>query len=325
MKRLFLALSLTAALLLALGLSVGATGFTAWWSGDALEQQILWDIRLPRVLGAALAGALLALSGAVAQGLFRNPLADPFLLGSAAGASLGVSTALAMSGVALVGGGWLGQFGVSTAAFVGAIGGVLMALALAQGAQHSLRLLLAGVVVGVVLTAAKEWVTIAWPHVLRATQGYTLGTTAYVGWAGNALMAAAFGVCSAVAWANARVLDGLSLGEDSAASLGLPLVQARWWLLAAMSLATGVAVAQVGLVAFVGLAAPHMARRLRQARHGQLLFLSAAVGALLLMAADVLARAIIWPLELPVGILTGLLGGVYLLWLMRRGQVGAAA
>jgi iron complex transport system permease protein len=325
MSRLVITLSLAAVLLLALGLSVGATGWSAWWSVDELAQQIVWDIRLPRVLGAALAGALLALSGAVAQGLFRNPLADPFLLGSAAGASLGVSLALALSGAALVGGGWLGQFGVSTAAFAGAMGGVLMALALAQGVQHSLRLLLAGVVVGVVLTAAKEWVTIAWPHVLRATQGYTLGTTAYVGWAGNVLMACALMACATLAWAQARVLDGLSLGEDSAVSLGLPLKQARWWLLAAMSLATGVAVAQVGLVAFVGLAAPHMARRLRHARHGQLLFLSAAVGALLLMAADVLARAIIWPLELPVGILTGLLGGAYLLWLMRKRKVDTVA
>lgn len=318
--RLVFALSLAGIALACLGLGVGSTGWRSLWQvwGDAAAWQIVWDVRLPRTLGAWLAGALLGLAGAVAQGLFRNALADPFLLGSASGATLAVALALAVMGLPLAAAGWLARLGLTGAAFAGALGGVLLALALAQGAQHTPRLLLAGVVAGYALGACKDLVTLAAPDILQAMQLFMLGSSAFVGWAGCALMAAALAACLLAAWALARVLDALSLGEATARSLGLPLPAARAALVAVLALATGAAVAQTGLIAFVGLAAPHVVRQLAPVRHAWLLPLAALAGGTLLQAADIGARWLLAPQELPVGVLTATLGGGYLLWLMRQ-------
>ena len=311
--------------LLALGVGVGSTGFeSVLRSGrDPVAWQIVWEIRLPRTLGAWLAGALLGLAGAVAQGLFRNPLADPFLLGSASGASLGVALALALFGVSPFATQWLVRLGLTGAAFAGAVAGVLLTLTLAKGVQHTLRLLLAGVIVGVVLGAVKDLVTLASPDILQAMQAFMLGSTGFVGWTACAVMAVMLLPAMAVAWALAPVLDGLTLGEATALSLGLPLAPMRAALVGVLALATGTAVAQTGLIAFVGLAAPHLVRSIVKATHGRLIFLSGLMGGLLLMAADVLARWVVAPQELPVGVLTAVLGGSYLLLLMhRRGARG---
>jgi iron complex transport system permease protein len=313
-------LLLGAALALLLGAGVGSTGFEsvaqAW--RDPVAWQIVWDIRLPRTLGAWLAGALLGLAGAVAQGLFRNPLADPFLLGSASGASLGVAVALATLGVSPYATEWLVRLGLTGAAFAGAVGGVLFTLVLAKGVHHTLRLLLAGVIVGVVLGAVKDLITIASPDTLQAMQAFMLGSTGFVGWTACGVMAATLLPTLAVAWALSQVLDGLSLGEATAHSLGLPLAPMRAALVAVLALATGTAVAQTGLIAFVGLAAPHLVRSIVKTTHGRVIVLSALMGGGLLMVADVLARWLIAPQELPVGVLTAVLGGSYLLWLMHR-------
>ena len=313
---------------LALGASVGSTGFDSVLRArhDAVAWQIVWDIRLPRTLGAWLAGALLGLAGAVAQGLFRNPLADPFLLGSASGAALAVALAFAVmaaggaNGAALaqMASPWLARLGLTGAAFVGALGGVLLALVLAQGVQQTLRLLLAGVVVGYVLGAVRDLVQLAEPDILQAMQGFALGITGFVGWSACAVMAAVLAPLMLTAWALARVLDALSLGESTAHSLGLPLPQMRAALVAVLALATGTAVAQTGLIAFVGLAAPHLVRSVVKTTHGRLIGLASLMGAVLLSAADILARGLIAPQELPVGVLTAVLGGTYLLWLMHR-------
>lgn len=305
---------------LAVGAGVGSTGFESVLQArhDPVAWQIVRDIRLPRTLGAWLAGALLGLAGAVAQGLFRNPLADPFLLGSASGASLGVALALALFGISPFATQWLVRLGLTGAAFAGAVAGVLLTLALARGVQHTLRLLLAGVIVGVVLGATKDLVALAVPDILQAMQAFMLGSTGFIGWTACAVMAAMLLPTLAVAWALAPVLDGLTLGEATAHSLGLPLGPMRAALVAVLALATGTAVAQAGLIAFVGLAAPHLVRSLVKATHGRLIFLSGLTGGLLLMAADVLARWVIAPQELPVGVLTAVLGGSYLLWLMHR-------
>ena len=314
------ALLVAGAALLALGMGVGSTGFSSVLRAgqDPVAWQIVWDIRLPRTLGAWLAGALLGLAGAVAQGLFRNPLADPFLLGSASGASLGVALALALFGVSPFATQWLVRLGLTGAAFAGAVAGVLLTLTLAKGVQHTLRLLLAGVIVGVVLGAAKDLITLAAPDILQAMQAFMLGSTGFVGWTACAVMALMLLPALAVAWALAPVLDGLTLGEATARSLGLPLAPMRAALVAVLALATGTAVAQTGLIAFVGLAAPHLVRSIVKATHARLIVLSALMGGLLLMGADVLARWLVAPQELPVGVLTALLGGSYLLWLMHR-------
>jgi iron complex transport system permease protein len=321
------ALLLAAMAVLLLGAGVGSTGFESVLNArsDLVAWQILWDIRLPRTLGAWVAGGLLGLAGAVAQGLFRNPLADPYLLGSASGAALGVALALALFGTSPFATQWLVRLGLTSAAFAGAVLGVVLTLALAKGVQHTLRLLLAGVIVGVVLGAGRDLVTIASPDTLQAMQGFMLGSTGFVGWAACGVMAAMLLVAVLVAASLGRVLDGLALGEATALSLGLPLGAVRGVLVAVLALATGAAVAQTGLIAFVGLASPHLVRSIVKTTHGRLLVLSALMGGLLLMAADVLARWIIAPQELPVGVLTAVLGGSYLLWLMhRRRRPGSA-
>ncbi|MGB4116586.1 MAG: iron ABC transporter permease [Polaromonas sp.] len=306
--------------LLLLGITVGSTGFesVANMQRDPQAILIVWEIRLPRTVGAWLAGALLGLAGAVAQGLFRNPLADPYLLGSASGASLGVALAMALFGVSPLATQWVARVGLTGAAFLGAVAAVLLTLLLAKGVQHTLRLLLAGVVVGVVLGAFTSLVLLLTPDIMQAMQAFMLGTTAFVGWTACAVMVSAFGISLIAAWLMSHVLDGLALGEATAQSLGLQLPQMRAALVAVLALATGTAVAQTGLIAFVGLAAPHLVRSVVKTTHGHLIVLSSLMGAVLLLAADILARWLMAPQELPVGVLTAVLGGGYLLWLMHR-------
>ena len=313
-------LSLSALLLLA-GLAAGADGWSWQWGADG---DLVAAIRAPRTVGAWCAGALLGLAGAVAQGLFRNPLADPYLLGAAAGAGLAVTLVLAAGGA-------LGaSLGVATAslatglsvfgaAFAGALGGVLLTLALARGAGRPTVLLLSGVVVGVVMTAVADLAVVLSPDALRGRQMFLLGTTSFLGWGSVAWMAATLALALPVALLLSRALDALVLGEDTAATLGLPLPRLRMALVGLVALATGATVAQVGLVAFVGLVAPHLVRRLVTVPHRPLLVLSALTGGVLLTASDVLSRVLIAPQELPVGVITALVGGLYLLALLRRG------
>lgn len=326
-RRLLWALALASLALLWLGLMAGGEGLSFAAFGALLQGGdgglIIGQIRAPRSLGAWLTGALLGLAGALAQGLFRNPLADPFLLGSASGASLAVVTVLFAGtafgqGLGAPGVGLLAQIGLVAAAFVGALGGVLLTLLLARGAQHSLRLLLAGVVVGVVLSAASDLLTLAAPEALRGRQVFMLGSTGFLGWRSCALLAAGLVLTLPLAYRLSRTLDALVLGEDSARSLGLPLAPLRLLLVGVLAAATGLAVSQAGLVAFVGLAAPHLVRRYAPGPHGYMLLASTLAGAVLLLAADVAARTLIAPQELPVGVLTALFGGAYLLWLLQR-------
>ena len=315
-----LALALLTALLLAVGASVGSTGWESVlrMREDPVAWQIVTDIRLPRSAGAWLAGALLGLAGAVAQGLFRNPLADPYLLGSASGAALGSAIGLVAMGSALTGLDIWHRLGMTGVAFAGAAAAVLLTVTLAGQVQNTLRLLLAGVIVGVVLGAVRDLIEIRHPDILQAMQSFVLGTSAFVGWGGCALMLAVWLLCSLAAWALARALDGLTLGEATAQSLGLPLAPMRYGLVLVLALATGTSVAQTGLIAFVGLAAPHLVRSLVRVGHGRSTVLASGMGGVLLLAADILARWLIAPQELPVGVLTAALGGTYLLWRMHQ-------
>lgn len=314
----------------AAGLSTGAAGFSpraAWADLHGPDAALLLgQIRAPRTLGAALVGALLGLSGAIAQGVFRNPLADPYLLGSASGAGLG--TVLVLAAAALGGGGigvaalaWIERVGLVMAAFAGALTGVSLTLMLARGAVHTLRLLLAGVVVGVLLGAISDLITVASPDALRGKQAFMLGSTSFMDWDALVLMGAGLALLAALARRYARALDALTLGEDSAASLGLDLARVRLALVLMLSLGTALAIAQAGLVAFVGLVAPHLVRRTAPGLHAWLLLASTAMGAALLLWADVVSRALIAPEELPVGVVTAVLGGGYLVWLLKRRRV----
>lgn len=313
-----LLLSLGSLALLALGLAIGSSGWSPWLDGGDTMRQILWDIRAPRSLGAWLAGALLALAGAVAQGLFRNPLADPYLLGCSAGASLGVALLLFAMGFSPAATAMALRLGMTGAAFIGAVGAVLLTLLLARGVEQTLRLLLAGVVVGVVLGSGSALLTLINPDIMRAMQAFMLGSTGFVGWNAVFIMAATMVLCLLVALGCSRSLDALTLGESTAQSLGVRLAVVRLLLIATLALATGAAVAQCGLVAFVGLVAPHLVRSWGPCTHRSLLLLAPMAGGALLLAADIGARWVISPQELPVGIVTALLGGSYLLWLMHR-------
>jgi iron complex transport system permease protein len=307
------------ALLCVSGVAVGSLGWEPLWGRAGGASSILWEIRLPRTLGAWLAGALLGLAGAIAQGLFRNPLADPYLLGSATGASFGVALLLVAVGISPVAAsGWAAHLGLTGAAFVGAVLAVLLTLALARGVQHTLRLLLAGVVVGMVFGALAALTMFLAPDIMRSMQAFLLGTTAFLGWPGVALLGVVFVPSLAAAVALSRALDALSLGESTAMSLGVALAPVRTVLVGAMALATGAAVAQVGLIAFIGLVAPHLVRAAVKPTHRWLLPLAALAGGVLLLGADVLARGLLAPQELPVGVLTAVLGGGYLIWLMHR-------
>ena len=304
--------------LLCLGALLGSGGIA--WSADAA---IVFDIRMPRSAGAWLAGALLGLAGAIAQGVFRNPLADPYLLGSASGALMGValvlgfSHAIADSGLALI--------GLNSGAFIGALLGVVAALILAGGYRSSLQLLLSGVVISVILGAGNALFTFVRPDLYQRFQSFMLGNTSLLDWQGVFLMLLVWLVCIAFALLLSAALNALSLGENTAKTVGLPIDQMRLGLIAILALATGAAVAQTGLIAFIGLAAPHLVRRFANGSQRIHLLMSSLAGGILLLASDLLARTILAPLELPVGIVTAVLGGSYLLLLLRRQALGVNA
>lgn len=250
-------------------------------------------------------------------------MADPYLLGSASGAGLGVvlvlvAASLGGASISLVTVVWLERLGLVAAAFFGALCGVALTLMLARGALQTLRLLLAGVVVGVLLGAISDLLTVAAPDALRGKQAFMLGSTSFLGWNALLLMALGLALLLALAHRHARALDALTLGEDSAITLGLDLARTRLTLVLILSLGTALAVSQAGLVAFVGLVAPHLVRRHAPGHHAWLMLASAGMGAALLLIADVISRALIAPEELPVGVVTAVLGGAYLVWLMKQ-------
>jgi iron complex transport system permease protein len=234
-----------------------------------------------------------------------------------------VLTASAFLGqnISLISANILLRMGLVGAAFVGAMVGVMLTLVLARGAQQTARLLLAGVIVGVVLSGISDVLTHFAPDALRAKQSFLLGSTGFLGWSSCALLAVGLVMTLPLAWRFSRALDALTLGEDIAISLGLALGQVRLLLVIAMALATAMAVSQSGLIAFVGLVSPHLVRRYAaSSTHSNLMLSSSLSGACLLLAADVLARTSMAPQELPVGVLTASLGGGYLLWQMRSPQ-----
>ena len=310
------------------GVLCGSDGCSSPWLLQN-TQSLVSAIRLPRTLGAWLTGAALGLAGAIAQGLFRNPLADPYLLGTASGAGLAVTATLALAG-GLAGGMWpLGvewagwaaagsAVGLSGAAFVGAVLGTSLTLLLAGSTHRPVAMLLAGVVVGMLLGALSDLIALFAPQALRARQSFLLGSTSLIDWTGVILLGLSLALSLGVAVRRARALDALVLGDETARSLGIDIPTHRLFLIAAMTLVTGTAVAQAGLIGFIGLAAPHLVRRTVPLTHAPLLLLSALCGATLLLLADVIARTVWAPGELPVGLLTAILGGAYLLALLRR-------
>ena len=320
-------LLLTAILALAalLSLGVGAVtipaervlqilGSTAVEQDPSTDATIVWDLRLPRILLAGLIGGGLGAAGAGYQGLFRNPLVDPFIIGASSGAALGATLAI----VAGLRESVLGMGAVSTAALLGALLAVAVAYSIASiGGRVSIpSLLLAGVALSSFIGALVS-LLIYWSHEKVITiLGWLMGSLSGRGWSvlGTTtpmVLAGAF-----VLWLQSRALDSLAFGEETAASLGLRLGRLRVVVVVAASLATAAGVAAGGIIGFVGLVSPHVARLLVGARHAILIPASALLGALLLVLADDLARTIAAPNELPIGVMTALLGSPFFLALL---------
>jgi ABC-type Fe3+-siderophore transport system permease subunit len=293
-------------------------GVVGWHVGGALsgtDAAVLLQLRLPRVILAALVGAALAIAGAAYQGVFRNPLADPYLLGAAAGAGLGATLVIAYAP-----GQSIGPVGiVPLAAFVGALVGVGCALALgtAAGGSQSATLLLAGVAVASFLAAAQTLVQQQNSDDLRAVYGWLLGQLGRAQWSDIALVLPYLGAAVLVLLLCGRALDVLAVGDDEARSLGVHPGRLRLVVLLAASLATASAVAVSGLIGFVGLIIPHVARRLVGGAHALVLPVSLLAGGAFLVLADLVARVVLAPAELPLGVVTAFIGAPFfagLLW-----------
>lgn len=282
-----------------------------------LHDAIVWDLRLPRVLTAAAVGAGLAVAGAVMQSLTRNPLADPYLLGLSSGASLGAVAVLVL-GVGLL---------LPVAAFAGALLALVATLALARtgGTLTPTRAVLAGLAVSQLAAAATSFV-IFWTATgdsYREILSWLMGSLAGATWSSAAIAGGALLVVGAVVLAGAGRLDAFTFGDTAAAALGVDVNRTRWTMMTLVALLTGAMVAVSGAIGFVGLVLPHVVSVVTGPAHRRLLPVAALAGAVLLVWADTLARTVFDPRELPVGIVTALIGVPVFAVLLRRGR-GAA-
>lgn len=285
---------------------------------DPATEAIVLTVRLPRALMGAAVGACLAISGAALQAMVRNMLADPYILGVSGGASTGAAAAI-LFGV----GAAMGEYAQSVLAFVGALGAALLVFAIARagGRVTSLRLLLSGVAVGYALTAVTNLLIFSSDSAegSRSVMFWMLGSLSLARWNAFlviAVLAAALGTL--IMLLGARVLDALSAGDEIAHGLGISPDRARIGFLIVVSLCTAAAVAGAGSIGFVGLVIPHLARRLVGARHRVLIPASALLGSLFLLWADAIARIVMQPRELPIGVITAAIGAPFLLILVRR-------
>jgi iron complex transport system permease protein len=285
------------------------------------EEAILWEIRIPRVVLAALVGGMLALAGATYQGVFRNPLADPYLLGVAAGAGLGATIAIAYLPDAL-----RGQRALPVAAFAGGAVAVVLTYAVGRSARRerdAATLVLAGVTVAAFFTAVQTFVQQQNSETLQQVYTWILGNIPSTGWSDVLLILPYVAVAAVVIVALRRVVDVLSLGDDEAASLGVDVRRVRLALVVAATLGTAAAVAVTGLIGFVGIIVPHAIRLLTGVSYRALIPLSVIVGAGFLVLADVVARTALSPAEIPLGVVTALLGAPFFALVLRSTRTGA--
>ncbi|WP_443080641.1 FecCD family ABC transporter permease [Streptomyces sp. PTD5-9] len=280
------------------------------------RETIVLEVRAPRVLLGAVTGAGLAVVGTAMQALIRNPLAEPYLLGISSGASLGAVS------VIVLGAGAVGSVSLPVAAFAGALGALLVVYATARtgGRITSVRLVLSGVAIASVLTAMTDLLLLTGSrgNEARAVLAWTLGGLGGADWDALRLPSTALLLGIAVLLAQARNLNLLLAGEEAAGTMGLDVARFRARMFVLLSLVTGVLVAASGPIGFVGLMLPHTVRLLVGGDHRRVLPTAALGGAVFLIWADVAARTVAAPTELPVGVLTALCGGPFFLWLMRR-------
>jgi iron complex transport system permease protein len=279
---------------------------------------ILFDLRLPRLVLLLLVGASLAGSGAAYQGLFRNPLADPYLIGVASGAGLGAIAAMTIQ--------WpyttLGWMFVPLAALLGGVGAVLVVALLARVGKTvpTTNLILAGVVVSSFCTAVSSMLMINASGELRRALVWLMGGSTMSGWAPVLAVLPYTLLGAIILLAVGHPLNVLQFGDEQAAQLGIRVTRVRWLTVIAATMMTAAAVAYAGIIGFVGLVIPHLIRLVWSSDYRKLIPLSFLGGAALLLVTDVVARTMMAPQEIPVGILTALIGAPFFLWILRRSK-----
>jgi len=317
----FILLLLALLLSIAIG-SVFLSPLEIWSSltGNGLEisDSIVWKIRLPRTVLVALTGAALGISGASYQGLFRNPLADPYLIGVASGAALGAVIAMSVQWPYTF---W-GSMAVPLVAFATALLTVLTVYAIAR-IGHTVpttNLILAGVAISSFATALTSFLMLRSTEEVRRALGWLLGGSIQQGWLSVLAVLPFLGAGVAILLISGHALNLLQFGDDQAQQLGLHVTRTRTIILVAASLVTAAAVAFSGIIGFIGLVVPHVMRLWLGADYRRLLPFSLIGGAVALLLADVLARVILSPQEIPVGIITALAGAPFFLWVLRRAK-----
>lgn len=299
------------------GIAADRLGLLTGGDWSTAQVNIVWLIRFPRVLLAAFVGGGLAVVGVTLQALVRNPLADPFLLGITSGASVGAVLAIGLGVFAFA-----GSYGVATGAFLGALLAFLAVFIMAQrgGRMTPQRLILAGVAVSYLFSGVTSFLTITSDNRLLAGQvlSWTLGSLTRAHWADLTLPALALLLGTLYLLLQARALNALLMGDESATGVGIDVTRLRRTLFVVTALITGVLVAVSGSIGFIGLVVPHMVRGLVGSDHRRVLPIAALVGSLFLIWVDVIARTAFDPIELPVGVITALLGGPFFLWLLWR-------
>lgn len=281
------------------------------------REAIVWDIRFPRAILACLVGAGLATVGASLQAVTRNPLADPHLLGISAGAAFGAILALLHTGL------FLGLLTVPLLAFLGSLGATLIILAVSQFASTTSaeRLILAGVAVSfIVMSAANVLIFLGDARATHTVVFWMLGGFGLAQWDQLIYPAVVLLGCGIYLWMKSDILNAMTVGDETATTLGIPVARFRLTIFVIGALITGVMVAFSGIIGFVGLMIPHIVRLLVGGDYRRLLPICALCGAVFLVWADVIARTIMAPDDMPIGIVTGLIGGVFFVWLLRRRQ-----
>lgn len=317
----FLLLILAIVLSIAIGsvfLSISEIWSTLIGRGAEISNSILWKIRLPRTVLVILTGAALGVSGASYQGLFRNPLADPYLIGVASGAGLGAVIAMTFQ--------WpysfWGLVAIPLAAFVTGLLTVFTVYAIAR-IGHTVpttNLILAGVAISSFATSLTSFLMLRSSDEMRRALGWLLGGSILNGW--NSILAVLPFLVIGIGFllVNGHALNLLQFGDDQAQQLGLNVTRTRTLILVAASLATAAAVSFSGIIGFVGLVVPHLMRMWVGADYRKLLPLSLISGASALLIADVISRVVLAPQEIPVGIVTALAGAPFFLWILRRSK-----
>lgn len=285
-----------------------------WWT--AAREAIVWNSRLPRALSAAIVGAALALSGAAAQLVTRNPLADPYLLGVSSGAGFGVVCVSVLGLTA----GVVGWFTIPLAAFLGGMIPLMLALVLGGAFKNPTAVILIGIAVGSVFSALTSFVllVIADERQLSNVVHWMAGGFGATTWTSLLIPLISLLIVGNLLFLGGRQLDLLYAGDDGATALGMNVVRFRVWILLAVSLLAGTSVAVAGGIGFIGLLIPHLARLLVGGSARAMLPVSALAGAVALVGADTFARSISRTLELPIGVVTSLIGSPFFIWMLVR-------